>query len=101
MPKVSMRTARTTKMDAVEAAEDLVSQIGSFKPVLVTMCASRSRDHVALNRAVRERLPAGTRLIGASTAGEIDNEGIHFGSVVMAALGGDLEVGLGLGEGLS
>jgi len=27
------------------------------KPKLVTMFASRDRDHIALNRAMRERLP--------------------------------------------
>src|SRR5687768_8705931 len=98
MPKVQMRTARTTHVDAVQAAEDLISQIGPFKPVVVTMFASRNRDHAALNAALRERLPPGTRLMGASTAGEIDNEGIHHGSVILSAFGGDLEVGIGLGE---
>jgi hypothetical protein len=101
MPKVQMRTARTTQLDPAKAAEELISQIGSFRPVFVTMFASRNRDHVALNGALRERLPQGTRFIGASTAGEIDSEGIHQGSVVLSAFGGDLEVGVGLGEGLS
>jgi hypothetical protein len=50
---------------------------------------------------VRERLPRGTRLVGATTAGELDNRGMYAGSVVLGALGGDFDVGLGLGTGLS
>ncbi|NVJ20923.1 MULTISPECIES: FIST signal transduction protein [Myxococcus] len=101
MAQVKMQTARTTLKEPDAAAEDLLSQLGAIKPVLVTMFASRNRDQHALNRAVRERLPPGTRLVGATTAGELDNTGIHEGSVVLSALSGDLEVGLGLGTGLS
>ncbi|QSQ11284.1 MULTISPECIES: FIST signal transduction protein [Myxococcus] len=101
MAQVKMQTARTTLQEPAAAAEDLLRQLGPTPPVLVTMFASRERDQYALNRAVRERLPKGTRLVGATTAGELDNTGIHEGSVVMAALSGDLEVGLGLGTGLS
>jgi hypothetical protein len=92
---------RTTQSDPVAAAEDLVRQLEGSHPQLVTLFASRDRDQLALNRAVRERLPAGTRLVGATTAGELDNSGIHSGSVVLGALSGDFEVGLGLGTGLS
>jgi hypothetical protein len=96
-----MANARTTKRDPGPAAEDLCNQLGSAKPKLVVMFASRDRDQRALNKAVRERLPAGTRLVGATTGGEIDRDGMHAGSVVMAALSGDLEVGLGMGHGMS
>jgi hypothetical protein len=96
-----MQTVRTTQSDPVAAAEDLVRQLEGNRPQLVTLFASRDRDQLALNRAVRERLPPGTRLVGATTAGELDNSGIHSGSVVMGALSGDFEVGLGLGTGLS
>ncbi|MBZ4418692.1 FIST signal transduction protein [Myxococcus sp. RHSTA-1-4] len=101
MAQVKMQTARTTLKEPDAAAEDLVSQLGSAAPKLVTMFASRERDQLALNRAVRARLPPTTRLVGATTAGELDNTGIHEGSVVLGALYGDLEVGLGLGTGLS
>lgn len=101
MAQVKMHTARTTLKEPDAAAEDLLSQLGGTHPRLVTMFASRERDQVALNRAVRARLPQGTRLIGATTAGELDNTGIHEGSVVLSALSGDFEVGLGLGSGLS
>jgi hypothetical protein len=96
-----MRNARSAKTDEAAAAEDMLAQLGSFTPKLVTLFASRNRDHAALNRAVRERLPKGTRLIGASTGGEIDNHGMHFGGAVLAGLAGDFDVGVGLAEGLT
>jgi hypothetical protein len=99
---VKMQTARTTQLDPIAAAEDLVRQLqGGATPKLITLFASRDRDQLALNRALRERLPAGTRLVGATTGGELDNQGIYQGSVVLGALSGDFEVGLGLGTGLS
>jgi hypothetical protein len=96
-----MAHARTAERDAARAAEDLCNQLGSAKPKLVVMFASRDRDQRELNRAVRERLPSGTRLVGATTGGEIDRSGMHAGNVVMAALSGDIEVGLGMGHKLS
>lgn len=101
MPAIQMRTARTTQSDAAAAAEELLSQLGSFTPKLVTLFASRTYDHTALNHALRERLPKTTRVIGASSAGEIDNTGMHFGAAVLSGMGGDFEVGIGLAEGLS
>ncbi|HSP81802.1 MAG TPA: FIST N-terminal domain-containing protein, partial [Myxococcaceae bacterium] len=102
MAQVKMQTARSTLAEPVAAAEELIRQLeGSETPRLVTLFASRERDQLALNRAVRERLPAGTRLVGATTMGEVDNHGFHEGSVVLGALSGDFEVGLGLGGGLS
>jgi hypothetical protein len=101
MAQVKMQSARTTLAEPVAAAEDLMRQLGGAVPKLVIMFASRDRDQHALNRAVRERLPEGARLVGATTAGELDNHGIHSGSVVLSALSGDFEVGLGLGSGLS
>src|SRR4051812_20749470 len=100
MPSIQMRTARTANRDAEAAAEDLVSQLGAFAPKLVTLFASRSYDHHALNKAIRARLPKGTRLMGASSAGEIDNTGMHFGSAVLSGLAGDLDVGLGIAPSL-
>jgi hypothetical protein len=101
MPSVEMTSARTTQRDAAAAAEDLCNQLGSAIPKLVVIFASRDRDHVALNHELRARLPKTTRLLGASTNGEIDREGMHEGTVVLSALWGDFEVGLGLGRELS
>jgi hypothetical protein len=102
LAQVKMQTARSTLVEPVAVAEDLLRQLeGNETPRLVTLFAAHERDQRALNRAVRERLPPGTRLVGATTAGELDNHGIHQGSVVLGALSGDFEVGLGLGRGLS
>jgi hypothetical protein len=101
MPSVDLAHARTAERDPKRAAEDLCNQLGSAKPKLAVMFSSRDRDQRALNVAVRERLPAGTRLIGATTGGEIDRDGMHAGSVVLAGLSGDLDVGLGMGHGMS
>lgn len=100
MAAIHMTTARTRVADPEEAAEALVGGLAAG-PRLVALFASSERDAAALNRAVRARLPAGTRLIGATTDGEIDGEGLHSGSVVLSGLYGDFEVGLGLGRDLS
>src|SRR6185436_13553791 len=101
MPAIEMVHARTGLRDAAGAAEELCTQIGSTRPKLVVMFASRDRDQRALNRALRERLPADTRLLGATTGGEIDRDGMHAGTVVASALHGDFEVGLGMGRDMS
>ncbi|MFO0757893.1 MAG: FIST N-terminal domain-containing protein [Byssovorax sp.] len=104
MPKITLKSARTAHADPNAAAEELVSRLGELgagAPKLVTLFASSDRDQRAVNQAVRARLPASTRLIGASAGGEIDNAGMHQGSVVLGALDGDFDVGIGLGKGLS
>jgi len=101
MPSVSLKYGRSSKPDAAGAIEEAIEQLGPVDPKLVTLFAARGRDHDALNRELRERLPSGARLLGASSAGEVTREGVEFGSVVVAALEGDLEVGLGLGKGLA
>ncbi len=101
MGSVRMKTARSAYRDPDQVAEDLMLQLGSFQPKLVTLFAQRNRDQRALNRALRDRLPQGTRLIGATTDGEIDHHGMHAGTVVIGAMGGDFEVGLGLGRDLT
>ena len=70
MPSVDLFHARSDKHDPAAAAEDICTQFGSAKPKLVTLFASRDRDQRALNAALRERLPKGTRLLGATTGGE-------------------------------
>jgi len=101
MPGVQLIHARTSAREPGPAAEELCRQLGSVRAPLVVMFASRDRDQGALNRAMRERLPRETRLLGATTGGEIDRDGIHAGTVVAAALHGDLEVSLGLGRDMS
>jgi hypothetical protein len=101
MASIQLKTARSEAIDPQAIAEDLMRQLGGFQPRLVTLYATRERDQRALNRALRDRLPKDTRLIGATTAGEIDRDGLHMGSVVIGALGGDFSVGIGMGGGLS
>lgn len=88
-------------MDPDAAADELLTALGGIQPKLVTLFASYDRDHRALNRALRARLPESTRLVGASSGSEIDRSGVRQHSVVLGALTGDFEVGLGLGRGLS
>jgi hypothetical protein len=101
MGKVCLQTARSQSADPARIAAELTEAIAAEKPALALLFASRDRDQRALNQAVRARLPQGTRLIGATTGGEIDSSGLHDGSVVLGALSGDIEFGLGLGRGLS
>lgn len=101
MAEVRLQTIRTSLRHPGEAAEALVGQIEGSEPQLVTLFASRDRDQRALNEEIRKRLPSSTRLVGATTAGEIDNDGFYEGQVVMGVLTGDFEVGLGLGKDLS
>ena len=101
MASIRQRTARTVVSEPKAAAEDLLDQLGSESPKLVVLFASRARDQRALNAALRERLPKTTRLIGATTGGEIDAQGIHQDSVVLGALSGDFDIGIGLGRNLS
>lgn len=101
MASIQLRTARTEIPDTHAAVEHLLSTLSGPAPGLVTLFAPRSRDHQALNKALRERLPKTTRLIGCTSAAEIDREGFHTGSVMLGALTGDFEVGIGLGKNLS
>ncbi|HLV22486.1 MAG TPA: FIST N-terminal domain-containing protein [Polyangiaceae bacterium] len=101
MATVRLDAARTSEGDAARAAEELLSKLDASAPKLALLFASSERDQLALNRALRERLPRQCRLLGATTGGEIDNQGIHDGSVVLAALSGDFDVGLGLGRHLA
>lgn len=101
MARIDFRSGRTASTDPARAATELVEQLGSFAPKLVTLFAARSYDHLALNRAIRERLPKGTRLLGASTSGEIDRNAMTNGQAVLGAFAGDFDVGIGLGKDLS
>jgi hypothetical protein len=58
------------------------------------------RDHAAHHRALRERLPAGTRLVSSATTAGLTNAGYAPSAVVAGGLGGDLEIGVGFGTGL-
>ncbi len=101
MAQISMKTARSSAADPETVADELLEQLGSAAPKLVTLFANRNRDQQALNAAVRKRLGKDTRLLGATSAREIDSDGMHDGTVVLGALEGDFEVGIGLGKSVS
>ncbi len=101
MPRVTIKGARSTEAGATEAIREIMEQLGSIEPKLVTLFASRDRDHVALNQALRDALPEGTPLLGATTAGEIGRDGVTFGAVMVGVLEGDLEAAVGVGTGLT
>lgn len=98
-----MHSARTAEPDPGLAARTLVDALfaGDRTPSLVFAFISADRDQKATNAALREHLPAGVRLVGASCSKQLDGEGMHDGSILLAGLAGDFEVGLGLGLGLS
>lgn len=101
MPTTQLKSARTTQSDPAAAADDLMNQIGAMDPKLVVMFGCSDRDHRALNKALRERLPKTTRFVGSTSASEIDREGMHRNTIVLGALTGDFDVGLGLGKDLT
>lgn len=101
MARVNMISARTSQANPEAAADELMLSLEGASPKLVSLFTDASLDHIALHRAMRARLPRGVRLMGAGTGAPLDNQGFHPGSVVMAALSGDLEVGIGLGTDLA
>ncbi|MEL6338488.1 MAG: FIST N-terminal domain-containing protein [Myxococcota bacterium] len=101
MAAIKQQTARSDKQQPDEVAEELLAQLNGDSPKLVVCFASRDRDQRALNDALRRRLPPDVRFLGSTTSGEIDHDGMHFGTVVLTALSGDFDVGIGLGRGLS
>ena len=44
MPTIQLKSARTAKAGASEAADDLLSQLGGMTPKLVTLFASDDRN---------------------------------------------------------
>jgi hypothetical protein len=101
MPSVKLTPSRSSEKDPARAAEELLSKLGSETPKLAVVYASRDRDLGALIAALRARLPKESRIIGGTTNGEIDNQGLHEGSVVLGSLTGDFEAGVGFGRGLT
>lgn len=101
MADIVFKTAQTDKEDVHAAAEDLVRGLDIVDPKLVVLFADSEYDQAALNAAMTERLPKGTKLVGSSTMTSLDNTGYRPKNVVAAAIGGSLEVGIGMGTGLA
>ena len=102
MANFAFKHARTDKLDAAAAAEAIVRGLDTTRPKVVVVFADSAYDHPALNAALRERLPTGTPIFGASTLKPFDSSGpMPSKAVVAAALEGDLEVAVGIGKDLA
>lgn len=98
MPEVTLESARTSQADPEAAAEELIRRIAGAEPKLAVLFANRNQNLPGLVGAVRNRLPKGTRLLGATTSSTIDNQGFHDGETILGLLSGDFEVGIGFGR---
>lgn len=101
MSKIALESVRVDLKDPVTMANELVAGLTGAEPRLVVLVADRDTNLPELHRAVRARLPRSTRLIGWSSGGEIDRQGIHHGTAILGAMSGDFEVGVGLGTNLA
>lgn len=101
MSDIAFKTARTAHTDVDEAAEELIRNLDMPALKLVVLFSDSNVDQRALNAAVRARLPKETRVVGSTTMTSLDNTGYLPGAVVAAAVGGDLQVGVGKGPKLT
>jgi hypothetical protein len=101
MATVRLKNASSSSNVASKAAEEALAGLGSFSPKVVLGFVPGPWDHRAFHTALRERLPKGVRLLTASSGGELTNEGLATETLVLGALGGDLDVALGYGTELS
>ncbi len=101
MAKVTLETGRSASTDPAKAAEEALAALGSTVPKVVFGFVPGPFDHAAYHKALRERLPRAVRLVTSSTGGEIVQQGYLTEHLVVGALGGDLEVGLGMATGLA
>jgi len=99
--QVTLSSAQTNETNEQRVVEELVSKLDGGTPKVVFVYASRGRDHKAIRQALRGRLPKETPIVGASTAGELTNHGYAAGSILIGALSGDIDVGVGIGRGLT
>src|SRR5690606_22648920 len=101
MSQVDLETTVSTATTPEQIADEVVGGLAGGQPRLALAFVGADRDQAGVARALRARLPKDTRLLTASSKVPIARTGNSPGSVVLAALSGDLEVGLGLGTGLS
>lgn len=101
MAKIDLASSRTHATDPVRAAEELLKEVGGKSPKLAVLFSQSTIDQRALNAALRERLPKGTRLLGATTFSPLDNTGYQPMGATLAMLSGDFEVALGVGRPLT
>lgn len=101
MSQVDLETTASAAATPKEIAEELVGGLCGGEPRLAVAFVGAEHDQAAVAHELRGRLPKDTRLLTASSKVPIARTGNRAGSVVLASLSGDLEVGLGMGTGLS
>jgi hypothetical protein len=101
MPKVTLESGRSSATDPAKAAEEALASLGPVPPKVVFGFVPGPFDHGAFHKALRERLPKHVRVCTSSTGGEIDRSGYLTHHLVVAALGGDIEIGAGIGTALA
>jgi hypothetical protein len=101
MSTVRLQSAHSAAVDPDRAAESAVSGLGSFEAKVVLGFVPGPCDHAAYHAALRARLPKSVRLVTSSTGGEITTNGLVSEQLVLAALGGDIDIGIGWATGLT
>lgn len=101
MSTVRLKSAQAPASDPDQSAELALSGLGSFDAKVVFGFVPGPCDHRAYHAALRARLPKSVRLVTSSTGGEITNDGLLSEQLVLGALGGDLDIGIGWASGLS
>lgn len=89
----------SAKGAAKKIGEELKSQMGESKPLLVMAFASTKQPLTELMPVLSEIFPESV-ILGSSTAGEFTQDGDAKGSVSAFALAGEYKVAAGMGKGL-
>lgn len=100
MPQIDFSSSRTQETDPAKAADDLLKNLGGKTPKLAVLFAHSNINQRAINAAMRERLPKGTRLFGGSTLAPLDNTGYQPNGATLGLVSGDFEVAFGIGKAL-
>ena len=100
MATVTLESGTSELLDPAAAADEALAHLGGTTAQVVLGFVAGERDHRAQHAALRERLPKGTRLVTSTVAATVTNAGYRESSLVVGALSGDLEVGIGSGTGL-
>jgi hypothetical protein len=95
-------SAFSEKDDAEEAGEELKNQLQEQvdSPELIYVFTSSELADESLLGQLSEGFP-GAEMVGASTGGEIYSDEIGTGNAVVFAVGGDVDVGVGVGNSIS
>ena len=100
MATVTLESGRSEQQDATKAADEALAQLGASPARIVFGFIPGERDHRAQHQALRARLPKETRLVTSTMAAGVTNAGYLPNALVIGALRGDIEVGVGSGTGL-